>query len=306
MNNQSNLDYDGLDGICGSSEKERTATASRQTNGDRLWFSRKMLLAALFLLTVLSGSVVYFFLPTDPQAPLDQARVQADAMPELIHETTPATLPPKTASSQQVPPAEIPAGTTEAAAGTEATIALRQPEGQNQTAVTGQVREPLATQSVSGSATEQPVAKGSLEKPALQAGSGGPVTHPTDLASATAGITSPANTVIIHFHWNSDTPSDWNEQKLAMAKKLIQDCPDGVEITGHTCNIGTTTVNDVIGLSRAKTFRWLLKNAGINVKGIRMRSFGANQPIADNRTRKGRAQNRRAVIACITVKGATE
>jgi outer membrane protein OmpA-like peptidoglycan-associated protein len=70
-----------------------------------------------------------------------------------------------------------------------------------------------------------------------------------------------------------------------------------IEIEGHTDNTGDETYNERLGLQRAEAVRdYLYQTNGIPLHAISVFSFGESNPIADNSTREGRAQNRRVVI----------
>ncbi len=70
-----------------------------------------------------------------------------------------------------------------------------------------------------------------------------------------------------------------------------------IEIEGHTDNTGDETYNEKLGLQRAEAVRdYLYQTNGIPLHAISVFSFGESQPIADNSTRDGRAENRRVVI----------
>jgi len=75
--------------------------------------------------------------------------------------------------------------------------------------------------------------------------------------------------------------------------------PNGgyIEIEGHTDNVGDKTVNYKLGLERAEAVkRYLYENQQIPLHKINVISYGEEKPIAPNKTKAGRAQNRRVVI----------
>ena len=75
--------------------------------------------------------------------------------------------------------------------------------------------------------------------------------------------------------------------------------PKGVyiEIEGHTDSVGPTQVNDSIGLERAEAVkRYLYEAHQVPLHKMNVISYGEEKPIAPNKTRQGRAQNRRVVI----------
>jgi peptidoglycan-associated lipoprotein len=75
--------------------------------------------------------------------------------------------------------------------------------------------------------------------------------------------------------------------------------PNGgyIEIEGHTDNVGAPATNYKIGLERAEAVkRYLYENQQIPLHKMNVISYGEEKPIAPNKTRDGRAQNRRVVI----------
>jgi outer membrane protein OmpA-like peptidoglycan-associated protein len=75
--------------------------------------------------------------------------------------------------------------------------------------------------------------------------------------------------------------------------------PNGgfIEIEGHTDNVGDKSFNYKLGLERAEAVkRYLYENEQIPLHKISVISYGEEKPIAPNKTKAGRAQNRRVVI----------
>jgi outer membrane protein OmpA-like peptidoglycan-associated protein len=87
-----------------------------------------------------------------------------------------------------------------------------------------------------------------------------------------------------------------------MVAQLKQD-PKNVfiEIEGHTDNIGDKNVNQRLGLERAEAVqRYLYEQYQIPLHKMNAISYGSEKPIAPNKTRDGRAQNRRVVIKVLS------
>ena len=68
------------------------------------------------------------------------------------------------------------------------------------------------------------------------------------------------------------------------------------EIEGHTDNAGDEAYNEKLGEERALAVRGYLHEQGIALNRMQVISYGEKKPVADNKTRDGRAQNRRVVI----------
>jgi len=83
-----------------------------------------------------------------------------------------------------------------------------------------------------------------------------------------------------------------------MVSQLKQD-PKNIylEIEGHTDNVGDKTINEKIGLARAEAVKkYLYEQYQIPLHKMNVISYGEEKPIAPNKTKAGRAQNRRFVI----------
>lgn len=70
-------------------------------------------------------------------------------------------------------------------------------------------------------------------------------------------------------------------------------------ISGHTDNTGTLKINQKLSLQRAMVVSNYLIKKGIDKKRISQKGFADTRPIADNKTSKGRALNRRVDIEVV-------
>ncbi len=79
--------------------------------------------------------------------------------------------------------------------------------------------------------------------------------------------------------------------------------PNGawIEIEGHTDATGGKLYNMQLGEKRAEQVkRYLYENHQVPLHKMNVISFGEEKPVSDNKTRDGRAQNRRVVIKVLT------
>jgi peptidoglycan-associated lipoprotein len=93
-------------------------------------------------------------------------------------------------------------------------------------------------------------------------------------------------------------PADMQAQIDQIVSQLKAN-PNGgyIEIEGHTDNVGAPMTNHKIGLERAEAVkRYLYENQQIPLHKMNVISYGEEKPIAPNKTRDGRSQNRRVVI----------
>lgn len=72
-----------------------------------------------------------------------------------------------------------------------------------------------------------------------------------------------------------------------------------VEIQGHTDNIGSEAYNEQLGEERAEAVRRYLSKQGMPLHRMQVISYGEAAPVADNKTRDGRSQNRRVVLVVL-------
>src|SRR5690606_11347460 len=88
------------------------------------------------------------------------------------------------------------------------------------------------------------------------------------------------------------------ETKLAKVAEVLQEQDDSKKIVveGHTDSVGTEQNNLKLSQARADTVRTFLVSRGIKPERISAVGKGESQPIADNKTPEGRANNRRVEI----------
>jgi OOP family OmpA-OmpF porin len=68
---------------------------------------------------------------------------------------------------------------------------------------------------------------------------------------------------------------------------------------GHTDSIGSVAYNNKLSLRRANAVKAYLVSKGIEANRIYTEGKGKSQPIADNKTKEGRAKNRRVEIEVV-------
>ena len=68
---------------------------------------------------------------------------------------------------------------------------------------------------------------------------------------------------------------------------------------GHTDSVGTDAYNTKLGDRRAQAVKAYLISRGVERNRVYTESKGESQPVADNRTKEGRAKNRRVEIEVI-------
>ena len=92
---------------------------------------------------------------------------------------------------------------------------------------------------------------------------------------------------------------DEAKARLDEVVAMLKSDPKGAyfEIEGHTDNVGDVKTNERIGLERAESVkRYLYEQHQVPLHKMNVISYGKTKPVAENKTRDGRAQNRRVVI----------
>jgi peptidoglycan-associated lipoprotein len=96
----------------------------------------------------------------------------------------------------------------------------------------------------------------------------------------------------------AELPDD-AKARLAEVVQQLKATPNGayIEVEGYTDNIGSKDFNQKLGLERAESVkRYLYQQHQIPLHRINVISFGSDNPVAPNKTKEGRAKNRRVVI----------
>ena len=96
----------------------------------------------------------------------------------------------------------------------------------------------------------------------------------------------------------ADLPDEAKAKLDDLVNKLKAD-PNGAyfEIEGHTDSVGGKEINEKVGLERAEAVkRYLYEQHQIPLHKMNVVSYGMDKPVASNKTKDGRAQNRRVVI----------
>jgi OmpA-OmpF porin, OOP family len=69
-----------------------------------------------------------------------------------------------------------------------------------------------------------------------------------------------------------------------------------IKITGHTDSSGKPAYNQKLSVKRAEAVRDYLISLGADASKMEVSGMGADKPIADNKTKEGRAKNRRVEV----------
>jgi OOP family OmpA-OmpF porin len=92
-------------------------------------------------------------------------------------------------------------------------------------------------------------------------------------------------------HKGAETTLDELVAKLKSATTL-----NSVKVVGYTDSVGSVAYNEKLSLRRAESVKNYLTEHGVPGDKITVEGKGKADPVADNKTKEGRAKNRRVEI----------
>src|ERR1019366_1688633 len=99
------------------------------------------------------------------------------------------------------------------------------------------------------------------------------------------------------FDFNKFSLKPEAREKLAKISGILLAYPDlKVQVEGYTDNIGSDDYNQNLSEKRASSVRDYLVSESVAEANITAEGYGKSNPIADNSTNSGRAQNRRVAL----------
>jgi outer membrane protein OmpA-like peptidoglycan-associated protein len=106
-----------------------------------------------------------------------------------------------------------------------------------------------------------------------------------------------------NFKFGKAAMPDESKAEIDTLVQKLKAEPNGafIEIEGHTDSAGTPQTNYQLGLDRAENVkRYIYEQHQVPLHRINVISYGEEKPVAPNKSRDGRAQNRRVVIKVLT------
>ena len=98
----------------------------------------------------------------------------------------------------------------------------------------------------------------------------------------------------IFFDTGKSTLRPESNAELDRLVQLMKDVPNlKIEISGHTDNTGSASLNASLSQDRAQAVVDYLKAKGVSAARMTAMGYGSNRPVASNDTSDGRQQNRR-------------
>jgi outer membrane protein OmpA-like peptidoglycan-associated protein len=106
----------------------------------------------------------------------------------------------------------------------------------------------------------------------------------------------------IFFETNSsELLADSRTELEKLVQLLEENRQVNIEIGGHTDNVGTEEYNQKLSEARAKSVVDYLIEHGINKDNLSFKGYGETDPVAENNSEQGRAQNRRTEIKILSI-----
>ena len=125
-----------------------------------------------------------------------------------------------------------------------------------------------------------------------------------DAALATvANVQQKADTTVlsfkepINFAYNSDQIDNASVEQIKKVADALKKYPNNtVRVAGYTDSLGNPDYNVDLSQRRAKAVAMELVNNGVTAENVSFIGYGAQNPVATNKTREGRAANRRVEL----------
>jgi len=131
-----------------------------------------------------------------------------------------------------------------------------------------------------------------------------PTPKPTPMPTATPAPSKVIDkmTVRVLFDFDKSVLTDKDQAELKKAVAFVKKYPGSkIRLDGYTDGIGTDAYNLKLSQRRADVVRdYLIKEAGVSPSQITAVGHGKADPVASNKTKEGRAQNRRTEISILS------
>jgi len=101
----------------------------------------------------------------------------------------------------------------------------------------------------------------------------------------------------IYFDFGSAETKEQSKPVITEIVSYLNENPDvKIVVEGHTDNVGSESSNQKLSENRAMNVMNKLIENGINKARLSIKGYGSKQPVSDNGSETGRAQNRRVTI----------
>jgi outer membrane protein OmpA-like peptidoglycan-associated protein len=107
----------------------------------------------------------------------------------------------------------------------------------------------------------------------------------------------PVDTIFVRFDFNKADLGDRGQTALLDVVKQLQANPSlVVDLEGYTDSTGDATYNVDLSQRRVEAVRRFLVDKGVELNRLNSIGLGSAKPMADNKTKAGRDQNRRVAV----------
>ena len=109
-------------------------------------------------------------------------------------------------------------------------------------------------------------------------------------------------TIHVNFDFDKSVVRKADSAELQKAVDFVKKYPGyQVSIEGHTDSIGTDKYNQALSERRAAAVKaYLLKQGVVDSQKIKSVGYGESRPIASNKTKEGRFENRRVEVLILS------
>src|SRR5699024_8461089 len=98
----------------------------------------------------------------------------------------------------------------------------------------------------------------------------------------------------------TQVPEPLAERLNTIAHMVNKDETVKLHITGHTCDLGSDSLNKRVGIERAEAVANYLENQGVSRDRMELVSKGEEDPLLPNTLHDNRVKNRRVAIEVIS------
>jgi len=124
-----------------------------------------------------------------------------------------------------------------------------------------------------------------------------PAPEPAAAPAPTPVITKVSLEADAYFDFDKATLKQGGKDRIdAEITKLGQVDLNSVIAIGHTDSIGSDAYNQKLSQRRAQAVKDYMVSKGVSADRIQIKGMGESQPVADNKSKEGRAKNRRVEI----------
>ena len=108
-------------------------------------------------------------------------------------------------------------------------------------------------------------------------------------------------TIHVLFDFDKYNLDKADEAELSKGREFLKKYPGyKISLEGHTDSIGTDAYNQKLSERRANAVKTWLVGKGVEAAKITTAGFGKTKPVADNKTKAGRAENRRVEVLVLS------